>query len=423
MTEISHPVNITGSSRQSAQRLERVDQYTDVSCFFELDWRSQNATHTDCHFQQRLNFWQDYFPPELEASMSGKSCGDSATILFEPGRLVPGYENRLCIRSSHDIFAQHSAKAGFNPARFGRYYPKRFIAGSHGIYEQDVTPMRVTGIDTELCLDLNHPLTNFDLSLTARIVNIGNSPRHDDASQDIRELATLNGPGMQARWNSQPTDFWSDNPFERVDERPDADFYQNPRLVNHIDSCASGQISDLYRRLLRKGNAVLDLMASWNSHLPEDLELAEVVGLGLNRDELEKNPELDKYVLHDLNQNPVLSFESEKFDAVICTVSVEYLTRPLEVFREIYRVLNPGGLFIVTFSNRWFPPKAIGIWAQLHDYERMGLVLEYFLLGNGFEDLHTWSIRGLPRPEDDKYADRLLVSDPVYAVWGAKQAG
>lgn len=231
----------------------------------------------------------------------------------------------------------------------------------------------------------------------------------------------MNGPGMQARWNRQPTDFWAGNPFERADEESDAVFYARPRVVNHIDRCASGQISDLYSRLLGKGNVVLDLMASWNSHLPADIGLNEVVGLGMNHEELKSNPELDDYVVHDLNADPVLPFESEKFDAVICTVSVEYLTRSLDVFREIYRVVKPGGLFIVTFSNRWFPPKAIKIWSQLHDYERMGLVLEYFLLCNGFADLQTWSVRGFPRPEDDKYAGRLSSSDPVFAAWGRKQ--
>jgi SAM-dependent methyltransferase len=146
-----------------------------------------------------------------------------------------------------------------------------------------------------------------------------------------------------------------------------------------------------------------------------------VVGLGLNARELKKNSRLTESVVQDLNENSRLPFESNSFDAVVCTVSVEYLTDPLAVFKEVSRVLRPEGYFIVTFSNRWFPTKAIKIWHELHDFERMGLVLEYFLRAGGFNGLQTYSIRGLPRPHDDKYFPDLFFSDPVYAVWGRKQ--
>jgi SAM-dependent methyltransferase len=99
---------------------------------------------------------------------------------------------------------------------------------------------------------------------------------------------------------------------------------------------------------------------------------------------------------------------------------VEYLTRPHEVFSEVARILKPGGIFIHSFSNRWFPPKAIRIWAELHEFERMGLVLEYFLKSGQYRGLETYSMRGLPRPANDKYSDRLPYADPVYAVWGSK---
>ena len=87
---------------------------------------------------------------------------------------------------------------------------------------------------------------------------------------------------------------------------------------------------------------------------------------------------------------------------------------------EIARVLKPNGVLIVTFSNRWFPPKVISIWEELHDFERMGLVLEYFLCNGEFENLETYSIRGLPRPYDDRYFSEKRYSDPIYAVWGHK---
>jgi SAM-dependent methyltransferase len=180
-------------------------------------------------------------------------------------------------------------------------------------------------------------------------------------------------------------------------------------------------VSNTYGRFLADEMDVLDLMSSWQSHIPARLHLGRLVGLGLNMDELKKNARLDDCIVKDLNGDSVLPFDSNTFDAVINTASIEYLTDPLAVFREVFRILRPEGYFIITFSNRWFPTKAIRIWQELHEFERMGLVLEYFLRAGGFKDLQTYSIRGLPRPHDDKYFPDLLFSDPVYAVWGRKQ--
>lgn len=117
-----------------------------------------------------------------------------------------------------------------------------------------------------------------------------------------------------------------------------------------------------------------------------------------------------------------MPYTAKSFDTVICTVSIEYLIRPHEVIAEIARVLRPSGRCVVTFSNRWFPSKAVRIWELLHDYEHMGLVLDYLLLSGLFEELQNWSMRGLPRPADDKYADRFTTSDPVYSVCASRNA-
>jgi SAM-dependent methyltransferase len=155
--------------------------------------------------------------------------------------------------------------------------------------------------------------------------------------------------------------------------------------------------------------------------LPAEFATAEITGLGMNQDELEHNPLLTHRIVHDLNQTPQLPFADESFDGIICTASIEYLVSPMDVFSELGRVLKPGAPLIITFSNRWFPPKAIRIWGQAHEFERIGLVLEYFINSGAFEKLHSYSLRGLPRPEDDKYAGQLLLSDPVYAAWGSKR--
>ncbi|MDP2108139.1 MAG: methyltransferase domain-containing protein, partial [Rhodocyclaceae bacterium] len=123
-------------------------------------------------------------------------------------------------------------------------------------------------------------------------------------------------------------------------------------------------------------------------------------------------------IVHDLNTAPELPCASGRFDLVLCALSVEYLIRPVEVFREVARVLKPGGIFLVTFSERWFPPKAITLWGELHPFERMGLALDYFRRSGDFVDLATESLRGLPRPPDDKYYRMTKLADPIYAVWG-----
>jgi SAM-dependent methyltransferase len=233
-------------------------------------------------------------------------------------------------------------------------------------------------------------------------------------------MITANGPGMQARWRGEATDFWQDVPFARLAGEPDAGFYALPRMVSHVDKAASAQIGKLYRRLLPEGGRVLDLMASWESHLPDGHGLGEIVGLGMNAEELAANPLFGERLAHDLNRHPSLPYADGEFDAVICSLSVEYLVKPFEVFAEVARVLRTGGRFVVTFSNRWFPPKVINVWENMHEFERPGLVMEYFLRDGLFGDLETWSIRGLPRPAEDKYADRRDDSDPVYAVWGSK---
>ena len=162
---------------------------------------------------------------------------------------------------------------------------------------------------------------------------------------------------------------------------------------------------------------VLDLMSSWASHLP-DIEGLAVTGLGMNAGELAQNPQLAHCCVHDLNQDPRLPFPDNRFDAAVCSVSAEYLTQPVEVMRELGRVLKPGSPAMITFSDRWFPTRAIALWSDLHPYERMALVLEYFRQAENFTGLVTETVRGLPRPAADKYAGQLARSDPVFAVWG-----
>ncbi len=148
--------------------------------------------------------------------------------------------------------------------------------------------------------------------------------------------------------------------FDRADESPDPSFYGPARLVTHIDPGAVAAVGDLYAELGLHEGRVLDLMSSWVSHFRQ--RPTHLTVLGMNAVELASNPMAHEAVLHDLNADPTLAFVDASFDSAVCCVSVDYLTRPVEVFREVARVLVPGGPFVCTFSNRCFPTKAIRGW-------------------------------------------------------------
>ncbi len=233
----------------------------------------------------------------------------------------------------------------------------------------------------------------------------------DDALQDliVKEEAD----------ESSSVSCFSAHDFGRDDETSDANFYVKPRFVDHVDSCALETVEEIYGRLIPQGSSILDLMAGPDSHLGKVSDPAMIVGLGLNRSELEANPVLLEHVIHDLNSDPLLPFQDNHFDAVVNTVSVDYLTQPLEVFREVSRVLKPNGLFIVIFSNRMFPPKAVNIWKRSTEKQRVELVRRFFTLSGRFAIQGYQESTGKPRPKDDKYYANGIPSDPIYAVWGS----
>ena len=165
--------------------------------------------------------------------------------------------------------------------------------------------------------------------------------------------------------------------FEKEDPSPDAEFYDFPRFVTHIDDGAIAAVTRTYRDIIPAGGSVLDLMSSWISHFPEDVVYREVVGHGMNKDELDRNPRLSRWFVQDLNIDPVLQIDGQTFDAACLCVSVQYLQRPVEVFRAVRRVLKPGAPFVVSFSNRCFPTKAVYIWQRMGGPDQQRLVGAY----------------------------------------------
>jgi SAM-dependent methyltransferase len=197
----------------------------------------------------------------------------------------------------------------------------------------------------------------------------------------------------------------------RMDESDDELFYEYPRFVVHIDDFAIADVGEIYGRLLPKEGEILDLMSSWRSHLPQALEPKRVVGLGLNRAEMADNPALTDIMIHNVNRQSRLPFDDASFDGAVMAVSVQYLTHPVEVFADVARVLRPNGPFIVTFSNRMFPTKAIALWQMASEQQRPQIVRSYFVEAGTFEkiELIDHGLRsGAP-------------SDPIWAVVGYKK--
>jgi SAM-dependent methyltransferase len=197
----------------------------------------------------------------------------------------------------------------------------------------------------------------------------------------------------------QTEDFAPDWPyaeenFRRLDNSNDAMFYQSSRFVLHMEERTIQSLTKFYRKeltALQRMNGrkldVLDLCSSWVSHLPtndnagdnDNLSYGRIVGIGMNEEELLANSQLNEYYVHDLNQNPSLPyFEDHSMDVVCIVASVDYLTKPRQLFQEIYRILRPNGIAIISFSNRCFASKAIAMWLETDDIGRITIVASYF---------------------------------------------
>jgi SAM-dependent methyltransferase len=200
--------------------------------------------------------------------------------------------------------------------------------------------------------------------------------------------------------------------FQREDESDDARFYAEPRLVTHIDDRAIAALRDFYRRVLPAGGDILDLMSSCVSHLPDDLDFRSVTGLGMNMVELEANPQLTARATHDLNRDPTLPFPDASFDAAVISVSVQYLTKPVEVFTDLGRVLRPGSPVAIAYSNRCFPTKAVAIWRMTGDREHADVVGLYLRLAAAYTRPQAFDLT----PPAEAY------TDPLYAVLAYTQA-
>ena len=394
-----------------------------ASIEFCVEWESNEASHKDRFFAENVNFWRDCFSPEIFAMLQGRVTGEHVKLIDRSNSSIRQYEKGNIHSIKKEKFNSYKLIDRKIVPRQGRFYPQGIIEGLPGVFQVNAKPCRCIKVNNGfLEIDLNHPLSIYSVSVSAFIHDIreGNVER-GGRCEDWLEFITDNGPGMQSRYPGLITDFSGEHNYVRKDNQPDEKFYSTPRLVHHLDFRARSIVRDIHNIYLKKRGSILDLMASWDSHLSDAFDSSHLTVLGINMEELKANPIADDHIVQDINENPDLPFREKSFDGIICTSSVEYLTKPREVFNEIARVLKPDGICVMTFSNRWFPPKVVSIWEELYEFERLGLVSDYFLTTRSFGEIITVSHRGWPRPLDDKYYGSVPFSDPVYGVIAEKK--
>lgn len=245
--------------------------------------------------------------------------------------------------------------------------------------------------------------------------------------------------GKQGDWPYTAAD------LNRLDNSDDSVFYDTPRFVTHIDDSAKSALTQFYQQeflSLNKELDVLDLCSSWISHLPNDgIKYGNVVGVGMNERELASNEQLTKYFVQDLNKDPLLpQFEDNSFDVICNVVSVDYLTKPLEIFQEMHRILRPGGVSLMSFSNRCFPTKVIAMWLQADDIGRLTIVGSYNHYSAKWSSIEALDLKDMvPTPKRPSAGDIMKnpslglawmnaaaavaknnQGDPMFAVKGVK---
>ncbi len=416
---------MSATSQHNPDQDRVLDSQGLASVTFTLQWSDGRFEHEDQMHVEKFSVWREaeLLPSAIGSEIIGMRAGGSALAALPPGAATGAWNAGLEITGSPSGFDRSYRRGLQVEPRYGRFYPRGFFHGFREIVREAVEPARITALDEQtMRVDLNHPLARFPLNVSCKVDQVlsGSDLHGGRCVSSVDELVRY--PGLAAPvYDGRDTDYGDGAVgMARMDERDDAVFYARPRMVQHLDERALATVNALYRRLIPKDADVLDLMASYDSHL-HGCSMQSLRVFGMNADELQANRPATERQVQDLNQEQTLPFENASLDAVVCTASVEYLIQPQTVMAEVMRVLRPAGIFVLTFSNRWFPTKAIQVWGELHEFERVGMVTQW-LQQTGFMDLHTFSSRGWPRPPGDPHAGTAAISDPVYAVWGFRSA-
>ena len=227
-----------------------------------------------------------------------------STFICKSGDAIPDYDTKKLETIKNEQFKTSPSRSKAGRPQIGRFYPQGLLRGLPGVYRDNIQPFRCVGTNNgNMTVDFNHPIAGKELQLSCLVGRV-KKKKVERGGTSVDWIETLTeGSGMQARWQNQATDFFTVNAFDRKDESPDKRFYASPRLVQHIDDTAIEMVRNTYGRFLDKGMRVLDLMSSWQSHVPAIIKLERVVGLGLNTEELKRNRQLTEFTTQDLNRN------------------------------------------------------------------------------------------------------------------------
>ena len=171
---------------------------------------------------------------------------------------------------------------------------------------------------------------------------------------------------------------------KKLDETDDSEFYSVPRFVYHLDSNFRKQLTKVYKAEIKKNSVILDLMSSWDSYLPKSINYKKVIGHGLNEEELKKNKAFENYWIQNFNLNQKVPLEDKSVDYCLMVAAWQYLQYPEFLVKEISRILNNNGKFLISFSNRAFWQKSPNIWVNSNEEERIEYVKKV-LISNGFK--------------------------------------
>lgn len=352
-----------------------LDNATVGALEFTIHWENDGITHEEWFLGRKLNPANDIFPRGMREALEGKQEGDSVELDYEPRMCIPRYRNKL-VRPLPLYRLRKKTRYG-QPIipRQGRFYPQGHIDGLQDIYPDTLTPFRLVGLDdTTFTADCNHPLAQFPISIKATIQHLARRDVGTFGSiTHWRETTCDWGPGMQTRHEGRPTDFFLPGFFDRK-HTPDLPF--SPPAP---DAKARENLERTYARFLGSANRILEFS----------------LGSTMRPDGI--------------------------YDGAVCTLSMEYMTDPVTILQTVGTHLATGSPVLIGFSNHFDTDHAIHGWQHMHEFERMGLVLEYLRLAGLDTDAHTVSIRNDWRPENDpKFMETRGVSDPVYVVCGHK---
>jgi hypothetical protein len=219
--------------------MESINMDSIADVVFQLKWNSAHAAHREYYAARGINLWRDWLPENVRQSLIGKHAWEQASVEFAPGELFGSSGGPRKIDRKRFSMAPKA----------GRFYPKGRLSGIPGVFPQNMQPFRCVGINNgHMEIDMAHPLADYPLTLSMTAGQISDKEiERGGTSVDWVGLLT-EGPGMQARWQGTPTDFFSEGAFSRKNEQADNQFYEKPRLVHHLDKTAREMVADVYKR-------------------------------------------------------------------------------------------------------------------------------------------------------------------------------